>query len=118
MFIGWCGLGNLQLILGRIDAEDRQRATDRIAKHRADNPLDRGGNFRYLEGTINNQTVDNKLWRSTSLDKAIEETHIFTSTEATGSKGETWNRMTDSEYRMLNHLAHQLGAKKVVFTPM
>jgi hypothetical protein len=31
--------------------------------------------------------------------------------EAKGARGDAWLRITDAEYRMLNHLANDLGGK-------
>lgn len=51
------------------------------------------------------------MWRSTSADRIGNEPKIFTATKAKGRNGGTWLRNVDSEYRMLNNLAHELGAK-------
>lgn len=55
--------------------------------------------------------MDNRIWRSTSVGNTLNEPKIFTATEVKGSNGRTWLRDVDSEYRMLNNLVHELGAK-------
>ena len=88
-----------------------RQAAKRIAEHRKANKNMKGGNLGYLDGVINGKKVDNKIWRSVSKKDILNEPKIFTATEATGSNGQTWLRNVDSEYRMLNNLAHELGAK-------
>ena len=51
------------------------------------------------------------MWRSINIERAKDEIHIFKAIEAMGKGGNTWLRITDSEYRMLNNLAQDLGAK-------
>lgn len=51
------------------------------------------------------------MWRSVSSNDAENEIHIFDAIEAQGASG-TWLRITDSEYRMLNKLASELGGVK------
>ncbi|WP_449386983.1 deaminase domain-containing protein [Chryseobacterium lineare] len=91
--------------------EEILQAAKRIKDHRAANNL-RGGNYGYIEGQINGKVVDNRLWRSVPLDVAENEIHIFNAIKVEGNKGKEWLRITDSEYRMLNKLAKDLGAKK------
>lgn len=71
------------------------------------------GNLGFIEGDIPgynlNDNTFTKFWQSVSKEVAELETHIFDAIEATGTNG-TWKRITDSEYRMLNDLAEQLGA--------
>ncbi|WP_241698700.1 deaminase domain-containing protein [Capnocytophaga canis] len=101
---------NAKNIFKATDDEIAQ-AAERIKTHRTTNNL-KGGNFGYLEGTVNGKKVDNKIWRSTNLERAKSEIHIFEAKEAIGSNGYSWPRITDSEYRMLNKLAKDLGAEK------
>lgn len=42
---------------------------------------------------------------------ALYEPQIFVASYATNTKGNSWLRITDTEYRMLNNFAHQMGAK-------
>jgi hypothetical protein len=59
-----------------------------------------------LEGTVDNFSIDNKMWRS---GQALEsEPKIFTAIEVEGAGGKAWLRTTDSEYKMLNKLASDL----------
>ena len=96
--------------IGKPTSDQISEAARRIAEHRKAKNL-RGGNFGYLDGVINGKKVDDKIWRSTSVDRIRNEPQIFTATEVKGSNGRTWLRDVDSEYRMLNNLAHELGAK-------
>ena len=86
-------------------------ATNKIKNYRNTTGNLTGGNYGYLEGTVNSRIVDNKMWRSVSTNDALNEIHIFDAIEAQGTSG-TWLRITDSEYRMLNQLANDLGAVK------
>lgn len=89
-------------------------AVVKIADHRASNSW--AGNWGYLEGQTNpvvnitNQDGTTKFWRSVSMEDAENEIHIFDAIEATGSNGNEWLRITDSEYRMLNKFADEYGA--------
>lgn len=73
------------------------------------------GNLGFLEGDIPgynlNSSTFTSFWESVSEQAAQLENHIFDAIEATGSSG-TWLRITDSEFRMLNDLAEQLGGVK------
>jgi hypothetical protein len=78
-----------------------------------------GGNYGYLEGQINNKAIDNKLWRSGSIIKETDEMiaqreakELFDHIKAINKDGKTTYRNLDAEYKMLNQLAHDLGAKK------
>ena len=68
-----------------------------------------GGNYGYLEGTVNGKAVDSKMFRSGQVLES--EPQIFTAIEVEGAGGGTWLRNTDSEYKMLNKLADDLGGK-------
>jgi hypothetical protein len=82
-------------------------ATEKIKTHRKIPGNNSAGNWGYLEGNIEGFNYDfNKMWRSVSEAIANQEIHIYTATEV------KWMRITDSEYRMLNKLAHFLGAKE------
>ncbi|WP_318345421.1 deaminase domain-containing protein [Flagellimonas baculiformis] len=70
-----------------------------------------GGNYGYLEGTVKGNGVDNKVWKSGPANTDIEP-QIFDAIHVTGSNGTTWLRNTDSEYKMLNKLADDLGGVK------
>ena len=96
--------------IGKPTAAQVAEAARRIAEYRKAKNA-RGGNFGYLDGVINGKKVDNRMWRSTSTKDTLGEPKIFTATEVKGINGRTWLRDVDSEYRMLNNLAHELGAK-------
>ncbi len=90
-------------------ADEIKDALNKIRDYRSGVPS--GGNYGYLEGNVTGVTIDNsKMWRSVSLEDAQGEIHIFDAIEAPGSTG-SWERITDSEYRMLNKLADDLGAQ-------
>ena len=55
--------------------------------------------------------MDNKIWRSTSIDMALHEPQIFIASQAVNTRGNSWLRITDAEYRMLNNFAYEMGAK-------
>ena len=95
---------------GRPTKTEIANAAQRIAQHRA-NVNTKGGNFGYLDGIINGKQVDNKIWRSTSIDTALHEPQIFIASQAVNTRGNSWLRITDAEYRMLNDFAHKMGAK-------
>ena len=99
----------------RANADEIAEAATRIKNHRVTNNL-KGGNLGYLEGTVNGKTVDNKMWRSGEA-KPEREPQIFKALEVEGSSGSTWLRNTDSEYKMLNNLADDLGGKAVNVYP-
>ncbi len=103
----WNGFTNIL----KANSEEIAEATTRISNYRTSNNL-KGGNYGYLEGSVNGNTVDNKFWRSTSYDVAEREIHIFDAISVQGGGGSEWLRITDSEYRMLNKLASDLGAVK------
>lgn len=88
-------------------AEEIRDALNKIRDYRSGAPP--GGNYGYLDGYVDGVTIDSdKMWRSISLEDAQYEIHIFEAIEATGVSG-AWQRITDSEYRMLNKLANDLG---------
>jgi hypothetical protein len=97
----WNGFTNIF----KANADEILEATNRIKNHRLTSPS--GGNYGYLEGTVNNVQVDNKFWRSGAVQEG--EPQIFTAIQVEGSNGGTWLRNTDSEYKMLNKLANDLG---------
>lgn len=107
----WNGFTNIF----KANADEILEATNRIKNYRTTGNLT-GGNYGYLEGTVNNAIVDNKFWRSVSTNDALNEIHIFDAIEAQGASG-NWLRITDSEYRMLNKLASDLGGVKGVKYP-
>ena len=96
--------------IGKPTAAQISEAARKIAEHRKSTKM-KGGNFGYLDGVLNGKKVDNRIWRSVSKKDILNEPQIFTATEVKGSNGQTWLRNVDSEYRMLNNLAHELGAK-------
>lgn len=99
----WNGFANIF----KANADEILEAANRIKNHRTTSGNLSGGNYGYLEGTVNNTSIDNKMWRSgTAL---ADEPKIFTAIEVEGAGGKTWLRTTDSEYKMLNKLASDLG---------
>ncbi|VEJ19064.1 deaminase domain-containing protein [Capnocytophaga canimorsus] len=102
---------NAKNIFKATDDEIAQ-AAERIQKVHLENKRLKGKNLAYIEGVTNKGVVDNKIWNSVSLEIAESELHIFEAINATSTKGNTWLRITDSEYRMLNDLAKDLGAKQ------
>jgi hypothetical protein len=68
------------------------------------------GNLAYLKGTINGQNIGLdaaggiKIWKSGPVDLEVEP-QIFTASEV------GWKRNTDSEYKMLNKSAADLGGQ-------
>ena len=46
------------------------------------------------------------------MNNAQNEVHIFDAISVQGGSGNAWLRITDSEYRMLNKLADDLGGIK------
>ena len=103
----WNGVKNIF----KATADEVAEAAQKVKNYRATNKV-KGGNVGYIEGTIDGKIVDNKMWRSVPLDIAENEIHIFNAIKAANSKGREWLRITDSEYRMLNDLAQDLGAKR------
>jgi hypothetical protein len=53
--------------------------------------------------------IENKIWLSGEAKPEIEP-QIFKAIEVEGKGGYSWLRNTDSEYKMLNKLAEDLGA--------
>lgn len=102
---------NAKTIFKATDDEIAQ-AAERIKAHRIKQNAGTSGNYGHLEGIVDGKVVDNKMWRSVSSDIAENEIHIFKAIEISNTRGNTWLRITDSEYRMLNNLAKDLGAKK------
>jgi The BURPS668_1122 family of deaminases len=88
-------------------------AANRIRDYRMANNLS-GGNYGYLEGIVNATPVDNRMWRSIPIIDAEKEIHIFDAIPVQGGNGREWLRITDSEYRMLNKLASDLGGSRGV----
>jgi hypothetical protein len=86
-------------------------AVTKIKQHRIDINKAKGKNFGYLEGDINGNAIDNKIWSSGEAKPDIEP-QIFDAIEVEGSGGRSWLRNTDSEYKMLNKLADDLGGVK------
>ena len=84
------------------------QATERIKNYRTTNKI-KGKNIGYLEGNVNGKTIDNRMWLSGKVEKG--EPQIFKAIEVEGSGGRSWLRNTDSEYKMLNKLAEDLGGK-------
>lgn len=105
--VNWNGYANIF----EANADEIAVATTRISNYRTANNL-KGGNYGYLEGFVNGNIIDDKFWRSISYDVAEREIHIFDAISVQGANGSEWLRITDSEYRMLNKLASDLGAVK------
>jgi hypothetical protein len=103
----WNGFANIF----KANTDDILAAAKRIKDYRKSTGNLTGGNYGYLEGSANGKVVDNKMWRSSEANAQIEP-QIFDAIEVTGSNGGTWLRNTDSEYKMLNKLASDLGAVK------
>ncbi|AWX44282.1 hypothetical protein HME9304_01282 [Flagellimonas maritima] len=93
-------------VVRRGNGNELVEAANRISNHRIAINKPSSGNFGYVEGNINGKAVDNKLWSSGSADP-ITEPQIFDAIEVGG-----WIRNTDSEYKMLNKLADDLGGVK------
>ncbi|MFL0801540.1 MAG: DUF637 domain-containing protein [Agarilytica sp.] len=74
----------------------------KIKLHRLDINRPSSGNFGYLEGEVAGVQVDARMWSSGPADIATEP-QIFEAVEV------GWLRNTDSEYKMLNRLADDLG---------
>ncbi|TWP23340.1 hypothetical protein ETU10_08005 [Apibacter muscae] len=90
---------------------ERELAIQKILKYRDDKNLV-GRNLGYLEGIVQNKKIDNKIWESIDAKDVKKNTPpVFTATVVQG-KGGSWLRNVDSEYRMLNDLAYQLGARQ------
>lgn len=100
-------IGLKNVFKGTID--DIAGAASKIKNYRTANNL-KGGNFGYLEGTVNGKVVDSKMWRSGTANIKTEP-QIFKAIEVEGASGGVWLRNTDSEYKMLNKLAEDLGGK-------
>jgi hypothetical protein len=101
----WNGFTNIF----KANADEIAEAAAKIKNYRTANNL-KSGNYGYLEGKVNGKNVENKMWRSIPIEEADKEIHIFQAVETKGKSG-TWLRITDSEYRMLNKLADDLGGK-------
>ncbi len=93
----WNGFANIF----KANTDEILEATNRIKNHRL--TAQSGGNYGYIEGTVNNASVDNKFWRSGAVQEG--EPQIFTAIQVEGTNGGAWLRNTDSEYKMLNNLA-------------
>jgi hypothetical protein len=94
----------------KANAEEIAEAATRIKQHRIASNNRTGGNYGYIEGRVDDLLVSNKMWRSAASEP--HEPQIFTAIEVEGSRGRTWLRTTDSEYKMLNQLASDLGGRK------
>ncbi|HMQ90332.1 MAG TPA: deaminase domain-containing protein, partial [Flavilitoribacter sp.] len=110
------GLGNVSnndalgasLTLNRIpEVSEIRAATDKIFQHRVDNGVQwPNKNFGYMEGNLsggNVQTIPDNIVSSGPAVPVNEQ--VFDAIEVGG-----WERFTDSEYKMLNQLARDLGA--------
>jgi hypothetical protein len=91
----------------KANADEVLEATNRIKDYRVTTNLS-GKNCGYIEGAVNGNVVDNKIWLSGPANTQLEP-QIFTAIEVEGSAGRSWLRNTDSEYKMLNKLASDLG---------
>jgi The BURPS668_1122 family of deaminases len=105
--VSWNGYSNIF----KATPEEVAIAANRIRDYRTANNLS-GGNYGYLGGIVNGNPVNNQMWRSVSINSAAGEIHIFDAIITQGANGNEWLRITDSEYRMLNKLASDLGASK------
>ena len=101
----WNGFANIF----KANADEVVEAATKIKQHRITVNQPGGGNYGYLEGTVNGKAVDSKMFRSGQVLES--EPQIFTAIEVEGAGGGTWLRNTDSEYKMLNKLADDLGGK-------
>ena len=100
----WNGVKNIF----KATADEVAEATQKIKNYRTTNKI-KGKNIGYLEGNVNGKTIDNRMWLSGKVEKG--EPQIFKAIEVEGSGGRSWLRNTDSEYKMLNKLAEDLGGK-------
>lgn len=98
----WKGAANIF----EATVEEIAEAKNKIKNYRTANNL-KGKNIGYIDGSIGGKTMENKMWRSGSV--AEGEPQIFKAIEVEGANGGTWLRNTDSEYKMLNNLANDLG---------
>ncbi len=101
----WNGYTNIF----KATTDEIAEATTKIKNYRIGNNL-KGKNIGYLEGSVNSNTIDNKMWLSGNVIDG--EPQIYEAISVTGNSGGTWLRNTDSEYKMLNKLAESLGAVK------
>ncbi|WP_428653946.1 deaminase domain-containing protein [Runella sp.] len=99
----WNGFANIF----QANADEIAEATARIKNYRTTNNLS-GKNCGYIEGNVNGTIVNNKIWLSGPANIQLEP-QIFTAIEVEGGGGRSWLRNTDSEYKMLNKLASDLG---------
>jgi hypothetical protein len=93
--------------------QEREAATKRIAEYKKENQSSEKRNFGYLEGEINGNPVSNEIVSSGgTLDPGVNE--IFEAHPAKGGiLGEgTRLKDKDTEYKMMNKLATDLGAEK------
>ncbi|WP_424987712.1 deaminase domain-containing protein [Flagellimonas alvinocaridis] len=107
----WNGYSNI--FVASID--EIAEATTIIKNYRVTNNL-KGKNCGYLEGNLNGNTVDNKMWLSGEAKPDVEP-QIFTAIKVDGGGGRSWLRNTDSEYKMLNKLANDLGGSPGAVMP-
>ncbi len=99
----WNGFANIF----KANADEIAEATTKIKNYRTSTSLS-GKNCGYLEGSVNGSAIDNKIWLSGPANTQVEP-QIFTAIYAEGGGGRSWLRNTDSEYKMLNKLASDLG---------
>lgn len=110
------GLGNVSnndilsasLTLNRIpNVSEISAATNKIKQYRIDNDIPSSKNFGYLDGSLNGgaiQSIDDDIISSGPPVPVGQR--IFDAIDVGG-----WERYTDSEYKMLNQLATDLGAQ-------
>ncbi|MDO4230398.1 MAG: deaminase domain-containing protein, partial [Capnocytophaga sp.] len=107
--IPWNGAKN---IFKATDDEIKE-AAERIKAHRLAKNAGTSGNYGYLEGKIGNITKNGEMVRSGAPDDIVEIFDALPVNNKNIVRGEnSWLRTTDSEYKMLNRLANELGAKK------
>jgi hypothetical protein len=102
----WNGYANIF----KANADEIAEAAAKIKNYRTTTNLN-NRNCGYIEGTLNGKAVDNKIWISGEAKPEIEP-QIFDAIQVEGGSGRSWLRNTDSEYKMLNKLADDLGAVK------
>jgi The BURPS668_1122 family of deaminases len=92
------------------EADEILAASTRIKAWRITNGW--AGNYSYMEGKLygTGVSIDNKIWSSGV--RTSSEPQIFEALNVTGGAGNVWLRNTDSEYKMLNKLASDLGGFK------
>ena len=105
----WNGFANIF----KANADEVAEAATKIKNHRIAQNAGTSGNYGYLEGNVGSITKNGEMIRSGEPDKI---TQVFEALEVNPQQvvgGEnSWLRTTDSEYKMLNRLANDLGATK------